>query len=69
MLWFPVRSSSHAAWTPPKRSIARSGIHWRAVVASSFTRTAGDHVVPPSEEWEAMMSMSPFGVPPGRPFR
>ena len=69
MLWFPVRSSSHATWTVPKGSIARSDIHCTWVVVSSFTRTAGDHVVPPSTEWETKMSMSPFGVPPGRPFR
>src|SRR6267143_1826836 len=50
MLWLPERSSSHARWIPPKGSRAMSGIHWCAVVVSSFTRIPGDHVVPPSEE-------------------
>ena len=69
MLWAPVRSSSHATWIPPNGSIARSGIHWRAVVVSSFSRIPGDHVEPLSDDRAMKTSMSPFGVPPGRPFR
>ena len=65
MLWAPERSSSHARWIPPKGSRAISGIHWRALVVSSFTRTPGDHVAPRSVEREKKMSMFPFGFPPG----
>src|ERR1700756_3029107 len=56
----PLRLSSHAAWTFPVLSMARSTIHWAADPESSLILWLDPQVAPPSVEYAKKMSWFEF---------